>query len=242
MQPNRQFHWFPSIGSTMLAAAELASRGVASGTVVGADEQVAGQGRYGRVWHSEPEAGLYVSEVLRLSLAADELPVITLALGLATADAISRTCGVRCDLRWPNDVLIAQKKCAGILVQLHEPAVIAGIGVNVNHTVFPQELTNTATSLRLATGREQSREELLLNLVDSIDVHCDILAKEGREAILMLFSEHSSYVRGRRVIVDQGGASIEGTTEGLDESGFLIVRKLDGRRSLILAGGVRPAP
>jgi BirA family biotin operon repressor/biotin-[acetyl-CoA-carboxylase] ligase len=120
--------------------------------------------------------------------------------------------------------------------------VIAGIGINVNHTAFPQELTNTATSLRIATGREHSREELLLNLVDCIDVHCDILAKKGREAILMLFSEHSSFVRGRRVVVDQGGASIEGTTEGLDESGFLIVRKPDGRRSLILAGGVRPAP
>ena len=94
--------------------------------------------------------------------AATDVPVVTLALGLAAADAITRTCGVACDLRWPNDVLIQDKdkakKCCGILTQLHSQAIVAGIGINVNHAHFPDEISQLATSLRIATGREQSRE------------------------------------------------------------------------------------
>ena len=154
----------PVIGSTMQMASELAAKGCPSGTVVGADEQTAGRGRYGRVWHSEPGSGLYVSEVLRLRLPPADLPAVTLTLGLAVAEAILNTTGIPCDLRWPNDVMVAGKKCAGILVQLQDDAVIAGIGVNVNQTVFPEELQPLATSLRIVSGREQSRDALFENL------------------------------------------------------------------------------
>lgn len=240
-QPERQIYWFDSIGSTMEAAEQLADQGCASGTVAGAEEQTAGHGRHGRSWYSEREAGLYISEVLRLEVPPDALPVVTLALGLAAADAILKTSGVVCDLRWPNDVLAGGKKCAGILVQLHGSAVIAGIGVNVNQTGFPEELRPLATSLRLATGRMQSREELLVHLLQSTGELCGILKEDGKEAILRMFAQASTFASGRHVVVDQGGALLEGTTEGLDESGFLILRQKDGRRSLVLAGGVRPA-
>ena len=102
----------------MRAAAELAGQGCPSGTVVGADEQTAGRGRHGHSWHSEAAAGLYITEILRLPVKPDELPIVTLMLGLAAAEAIFQTCGIQCDLRWPNDVLIGSRKCAGILVQL----------------------------------------------------------------------------------------------------------------------------
>lgn len=238
--PERDIRWFDTIDSTMIEAGRLAGQGCASGTVVGAEEQLAGQGRYGRTWHSEKECGLYLSVVLRLAVARDALPVVTLALGLATADAIVESTGISCDLRWPNDVLIDGKKCAGILTQLHDEAVIAGIGINVNQSEFPRELQGTATSLRLVTRMSQSREALLGSLLESIDTYTKMLETEGRKAILEAFTHASSYVRGRRVVVDQGGATIQGVTEGLDPSGFLIVRKDDGRATLILAGGVRP--
>jgi BirA family biotin operon repressor/biotin-[acetyl-CoA-carboxylase] ligase len=224
----------------MQIAAELASQGCASGTVVGADEQTAGHGRHGRTWHSERKAGLYISQVLRLQMAPEDLPVVTLALGLAVTEAILSATGIPCDLRWPNDVMAAGKKCCGILVQLHDDAVIAGIGINVNQSAFPEELRAIATSLRIVSGREQSRELLLEKLLESIDSFLETLRVDGKDAILRMFSEASSYVRGRRVVVDQGGQSLEGTTDGLDASGFLILRKNDGQRTLILAGGVRP--
>ena len=240
MTAGRAIHWFPVVGSTMQVAAELCAKGCPSGTVVGADEQTAGHGRYGRPWHSEANSGLYISVVLRLRIPARSLPAVTLALGLAAAEAILSATGVACDLRWPNDVMAAGKKCCGILVEFHDGAMIAGIGVNVNQTVFPEELNALATSLRIVSGAEQSRQLLLERLLESIDSFIETLQVEGKDAILRMFSEASSYVRGRRVVVDQGSTLLEGTTDGLDASGFLFLRKNDGQRTLILAGGVRP--
>jgi BirA family biotin operon repressor/biotin-[acetyl-CoA-carboxylase] ligase len=237
----RQIHRFESVDSTMIRAAALAVSGCECGTVVVADEQTAGQGRLGRSWHSEKDAGLYMSQVLRLKICPDTLPIVTLALGLATAEAITDIAGVACDLRWPNDVLVSGKKCAGILVQLQDGALILGIGINVNHTSFPPEIASVATSLRIATGRAHSRDALLDKLLASIDEHLDTLLKSGKDAVLCAFTGASSYVRGRRVVVDTGGESVEGTTDGLDPQGFLVLRQNDGRRRLILAGGVRPA-
>jgi BirA family transcriptional regulator, biotin operon repressor / biotin---[acetyl-CoA-carboxylase] ligase len=238
--PHSNVHWHATIPSTMHAAAELAAAGAPNGTVVGADEQTAGLGRHGRRWHSEPDSGLYISIVLRYPFTPDSLPLVTLALGLATAEAIQHTCAIACDLRWPNDVLIGSKKCAGILAQLDAPAVIAGIGINVNHAAFPPDIAPLATSLRIAAGRAQSREDLLCALLPAVDTWCALLATSGRDAILDAFSHASSYVRDRRVQVDQDGASLIGTTEGLTASGFLVLRADDGKRNLIVTGGVRP--
>lgn len=242
--PQRQIHWFASVNSTMTLAAGLARDGCPSGTVVGADGQVAGIGRHGHTWHSEAEAGLYVSVVLRLPVSANDLPVLMLALGLATQRAIADVTGLAADLRWPNDVLVddngTAKKCAGILAQLEGEAVVAGIGINVNHTVFPSKIESLATSLRLAGKRGVSREDLLVVLLEEIDACCGVLTVEGPSTILDLFARHSSYAQGRRVRVEQDGATIEGTTCGVDASGFLVVRQDNGKETTILAGGVRP--
>jgi BirA family biotin operon repressor/biotin-[acetyl-CoA-carboxylase] ligase len=224
----RRFEWFESIGSTMTVAAQLAREGCEHGTVVGADEQTAGVGRHGRAWHSPKGTGLYVSIVLRLPRA---LPVVMLALGLAAREAIAEATGLAPDLRWPNDVLIDGRKCAGIIAQLEGDAVIAGIGINVSQTEFPPEIE--ATSLLLA-GASVTREDVLNSLVEAVDRYCG----EAPETILRMFEESSSYARGRRVRVEQG--AIEGVTCGLDASGFLIVRQDDGRDTTVLAGGVRP--
>jgi BirA family biotin operon repressor/biotin-[acetyl-CoA-carboxylase] ligase len=238
--PDRRIDWHATIGSTMSEASSLASGGCPSGTIVGADEQTAGLGRYGRHWHSEPGAGLYVSFVLRYTFAPDTLPLVTLALGLAAQDAILKSTDLMCDLRWPNDVLVQNKKCAGILTQLEAPAIIAGIGINVNHSNFPEELQPIATSLRIASGREQSRERLLVELAQSVDNFCSMLEHEGVTPILDMFSRVSSYVHGRRVQVDQGDVTLQGTTAGLNSSGFLMLEGDDGKQSVIIAGGVRP--
>jgi len=224
--PGRRIDYYPTLDSTMTVAA-----GCAPGTVILAGEQTAGQGRHGHSWHSEAGAGLYCSIVL------EPAPVLTLALGLAAAEAITRTTGVACDLRWPNDVMLGTRKVAGILVQLVDGRAIAGIGINVNHTEFPPELANEATSLRLWSGQEVDPTDLALALLQSVEV----FAKEDREAILRLFTHASSYAAGRRVTVQQPGGTIHGVTAGLDPEGFLIVRKDDGTDTLILAGGVRAA-
>jgi BirA family biotin operon repressor/biotin-[acetyl-CoA-carboxylase] ligase len=225
--PDRRIDYHPSIDSTMHAAA-----GLEPGSVVLADEQTAGQGRHGHAWHSEPGAGIYCSMVL------PPTPLLTLALGLATAEAIVSAAGIACDLRWPNDVMLGNRKLAGILVQLADGRAIAGIGINHAHRRFPPELEEEATSLALAwtgSGSLPSREEILLALVRAVDE----FTGEDAPTILRLFTHASSFASGRRVVVNLPDGTITGTTCGLDDAGFLRVRKDDGTVTLILAGGVR---
>ncbi len=151
---NRDLRYFDSIDTTMREAAALAATGSPPGTTVIAEEQTAGQGRHGHAWHSEHGAGLYCS----ILLPRETSPTLTMALGLAVGEAITASTLHTCDLRWPNDVMIGNKKVAGVLAQLVDNAAIAGIGVNVNHTRFPAELAEEATSLRLESGRDPSRE------------------------------------------------------------------------------------
>ena len=186
--PGRGLHFFDTIDTTMREAASLAAAGAPSGTAVIAEEQTAGQGRHGHTWHSEKAHGLYVSIVLRPDLPKDAASALTLALGLATLDAISAATGLTCDLRWPNDVMINNKKCAGILAQLLESAAIAGIGINVNHPRLPVDLFDEATSLRLESGVEQSRERVLIELLPAVDRHVAILAEAGPGHILAEFA------------------------------------------------------
>lgn len=236
----RRIEWHRSIGSTMTRAAQLAREGCESGAVVGADEQTAGIGRHGHGWHSEPESGLYVSIVLRLPVGANHLPVVMLMLGLAAQEAIVEMSGLAADLRWPNDVLIGGKKCAGILAQFEGGAVIAGIGINAGHATFPEGIAELATSLRIE-GAPVAREDLLLALLRAVDEFSTILIERGSEAILRLFARESSYADGRRVRIEKDGGVIEGVTCGLDASGFLVVRDDNGKETKILTGGVRPA-
>jgi BirA family transcriptional regulator, biotin operon repressor / biotin---[acetyl-CoA-carboxylase] ligase len=201
-----------------------ARRDMQAGRIVGAEAQTAGMGRHGRKWISEAGAGLYVSMVL----AARPVPVIMLSLGLATRDAIG--CG---DIRWPNDVLLNGKKCAGVLAQLEGDMIIAGIGINVSQTAFPAGLETPATSL-LLEGVKVSREDLLVALAESADRYTRLDADE----VMREFTNASTYVSGKRVRIETG---LEGTTCGLDPAGFLRVREDNGTETTILAGGVRPA-
>jgi BirA family biotin operon repressor/biotin-[acetyl-CoA-carboxylase] ligase len=212
-------HRYKTIDSTMTAAA-----GLPLGDVVVAEEQTAGQGRHGHSWQSEP-GGLYCSIVL------EPRPLLTLALGLAAAEAI----GAGCDLRWPNDVMLGGRKVAGILVQLVDGRAIAGIGINLNQTSFEEGLE--ATSLRIHTGRAACAAAMLDALLNAIDTNIAL----APEDVLRLFTQSSTYAAGRRVVVHQPEGMIRGITAGLTPDGFLVVRKDDGTDTLIVAGGVRAA-
>ena len=236
----RTIEWHESIDSTMHRAAELASEGCETGTIVGADRQTEGQGRLGRIWHSVP-GGLHFTIVLRPRVEMRDLPVVTMALGLAVADAVQMFAGLAVDLRWPNDVMVGERKLAGILTQWHDGAVLAGIGLNMSQADFPPELRDQATSLILETGSVQNRDLLLRAIAASIETHVRILETGGITPILRLFSNASSYVAGKRVRVEMTGGDVLGTTAGLTPDGFLLLRRDDGTELTITAGGVRPA-
>ena len=242
----RPIHYYRSIDTTMRAAADLAERGEPAGAVVVAEEQTQGRGRLGRSWISEPESGLYFSVILRPSVPAAQAAVVTLALGLAVARAIQSVGGVPCDLRWPNDVLIGERKCCGILAEMTAEGervrhIVAGIGVNVNHANLPAELADSATSLCMESGCEYSREALLAEILKEIDRYLGVLAERGPAAIVELFSRASSYAGGKHVVVVNGAERTSGVTAGLTAAGVLLLRREDGSVTPVLAGSVRPA-
>lgn len=235
--PGRRVEYFEVLDTTMREAAELAAGGAPPGTVVIAGEQTAGQGRHGHAWHSEAGSGLYLSLVLPPA----SPPAVTLALGLAAAEAISRVTDLECDLRWPNDLLLNERKAAGILVHVESSVLTAGIGINVNHAVFPEELVDIATSLRREARRPFAREDVAVELCGAVDRYIRMLHAAGKDKIFALFSRRSSYARGRAVAVDRPEGTLRGVTAGLDRDGFLRVRTPDGQEHLIMAGGVRAA-
>ena len=239
LRPQNEFHYFPSVQSTMSEAASLASIGAPHGTVVLAGQQTNGIGRFGRSWISEPEVGIYTSILLRLPLPSTQVPIVSLLLGLSISDAIKKSANLTCDLRWPNDVLLRERKVAGTLARLTDNCIIAGIGINVNSTAFPENLRTPATSLLLADGgRPHSRELLLVQLLQSLDTFSNLLLVKGPQSILDAFSAASSYVKDRRILIEESG--LHGLTQGLDEHGFLLVRLAAGEVHPIVSGGIRP--
>jgi BirA family transcriptional regulator, biotin operon repressor / biotin---[acetyl-CoA-carboxylase] ligase len=241
----QQIHHYYKIGSTNAAAMEAAAAGAPEGSVFLAEEQTAGRGRCGNRWHSSRSTGIYCSVVLRPNLPPSDALILSLAAGLAVNSAVREIDSrVNTDLKWPNDLLLDGKKFCGILTEMNAEAtrvrhIVVGIGINVNQQKFPEELREIATSLRLASGNEWSRVELAAALLKSLDrEYRDLLNKPNvRESILRRFAEHSSYVRGRNVRIEENGG-FDGVTEGLDSRGFLQVRTVQGLR-VVLSGTVR---
>lgn len=237
-----KLHYFERTESTNVTANIEALGGVEEGSVYIADAQTGGRGRGGHSWHSEPGAGIYLSAVLRPRLLPTDLLWFSLAAGLAVRTAVEEVTSLVPDLRWPNDLLLHKKKFCGILTEMNaEPTrtrfVVVGIGMNVNHDGFPSELQAVATSLRLETGREYQREPLIGALLRALHNEYTGLAVEGGPAsIRRRFEAASSSARGKRVHVEEGDYT--GTTEGLDDRGFLRVRTETGLRT-VLSGGVR---
>ena len=241
---DEHLHHFYKIGSTNTAAMAAAAEGAPEGSVFLAEEQTAGRGRSSNQWQSPHSTGIYCSVVLRPAVPPSEVLALSLAAGLAVRAAIEQVDSrVIADLKWPNDVLIGGKKVCGILAEMNAEAtrvryIVVGIGINVNQTGFPQELS--ATSLRLATGSEWSRVEVLAALLKSLDrEYRQLLADSGaQESIFRRFAESSSWVQGKAVRIEETGSSFEGTTEGLDARGFLRVRTGRGLQ-IVLSGSVR---
>jgi BirA family transcriptional regulator, biotin operon repressor / biotin---[acetyl-CoA-carboxylase] ligase len=233
-----KIHYAAVTGSTNSDALVAARGGAPHGSVWLADEQQAGRGRGGHLWHSAPGEGLYVSVLLRLEIPASRLLLLPLVGGLASAATIAALSGLSIDLRWPNDLLIGPRKAGGILVEADSAVAVIGIGINVHQKTFPPGLATPATSLDLAAGRPISRQKLLVALLQSLERETRVLFDpEAAQAIPARVEAASSWARGRRVEV-HGPQACTGVTAGLDPQGFLRVETASGLVT-VKTGGIR---
>jgi BirA family transcriptional regulator, biotin operon repressor / biotin---[acetyl-CoA-carboxylase] ligase len=215
----------PQTGSTNADLLERARSGAAEGLVLVAEEQTAGRGRLGRAWSAPPGAGLIFSVLLRpAEVPPARLGWLPLLTGVAVATAVRDQAGVPASLKWPNDVLVADRKLAGILAEAHGDAVVVGVGLNV--TLSQAELpVPTATSLRLADAASTDRTALLAVILTELGRRYQTWRADRDGAEL-----RAEYLRwcatiGREIRVElPGGAVLTGTAADVDEVGRLVVR------------------
>ena len=238
----KPLHVLAETTSTNDEAKHAAKAGAPHGATWVADSQSAGRGRQGRAWISPRRENLLFSVLMRLRCAPARLPPLALVAGLAARDAVARALGPGSPhvigLKWPNDVVVGEKKIAGVLVEAtlsggKVDAIVVGIGINVHTRNFPDEIAPIATSLALLGAAPPDRAELLADTLASLDRDMHLAADRGLGLVHARLTQHDA-LRGRRVHGELG----EGTAEGIDLEGMLLVRRDDGVRMRWGAGEV----
>jgi BirA family biotin operon repressor/biotin-[acetyl-CoA-carboxylase] ligase len=224
--------------STNDVARLLASAGAREGAVVVAGRQTKGRGRLGRVWLS-PEGGLWCSIVLR-PIGRTPAGLLSLAAGVAACEAIEMASGVRAGLKWPNDVVLGDRKVGGILIEGAADATIAGFGINVRVPMedLPPDAAEMATSLHLAAGRPMDREAVLEPLLERFARWYQVWL-DGGTGIVEAWSLRDVTL-GRPVRISMSGETLEGTADGVEPDGALRVREASGRTRRVVAGDLVP--
>jgi BirA family biotin operon repressor/biotin-[acetyl-CoA-carboxylase] ligase len=246
--------WVAETGSTNADVMALIAGGAPEGIVCVADHQTAGRGRQGRTWSAPPGASLLATVLLRPPAAV--APLVTTALALAACAAVEDRTGIAPQLKWPNDLLVGERKLAGVLAEAAWPAgsdiasgyrepkphdraaVAAGIGINCNWPdEFPPEIEATAVALNHLTGAPVDREALLATLLVGLEARYGGLVAEGGAALRAEWRRRSATL-GRRVRLEVGIEDVHGTAVDITDDGRLIVDTDDGDRRVFAAGDV----
>ncbi len=240
----RRIHFHDEVESTNDLASDLANDGEPEGTVVIADEQLAGKGRMDRTWVSPSGLNLYLSVILRPPVTPWEAPqmsIVTVAAVVRAIESVARDLSI--GIKWPNDVMCGGRKLAGILCELHSDMdlvrhLIAGIGINVNMTDLGDELEGRATSLLIETGRDISRPLLAGTLLNELEKAYAHWLGHGLADFIPFWEDHSVLEEGRTVVIEMPSGSVSGRVRGLSVSGGLEIEEADGSLREILSGDV----
>ena len=245
----RQVLVYERTASTNDVVEKLALDGAAGGVVVFAESQTHGRGRMGRSWASPRGKGLWFSTLLRPKLPMSSVARLTIAASVAIARAIREQTGLAADIKWPNDIFIAGRKCAGILAEVRTEMdaikfVILGIGLDVNCDAgdFPPEVRRVATSLKMELAKQERepilRGDLAVALLRELDRACRLAGDdEGFDGIRREWGRLSSTL-GKRVALQIGPHRLEGHAQALDEDGSLLVRCDNGCIEHAVSGDV----
>lgn len=244
------------VDSTNEEAKRGADNGAEHGTVYVADEQTAGKGRRGRSWLSESRENLYFTLLLRPKLAPEKVTMLTLVMAYAVAVAVEKVTGLQTSIKWPNDIVVNDKKVCGILSEMKLDKqrcayCVVGVGMNIGQTQFPEELQDKATSLQAELLNAKSVytvSEELSAAPDKQTILQEILVAFEKayeafleaETLLPLLETYNAHLvnKNRRVKVLEPSGAYEGTALGVTATGELLVEKSDGTVQRVYAGEV----
>jgi len=238
----KEIHHHRQVSSTQEAAKGLAAEGAKEGTAVIAEIQARGKGRRGREWHS-PAGGVYMSVILMPQMSPARAPLLTLLAGVAVAKVLRHLYDLKAELKWPNDVMVDDRKICGILTEMtaETEAVdycIVGIGINANIKLadFPSKFRETTTSLKEELGKNVSRAELVRRLLEEMERLYNVFREGGPAPILKEWKALTNTLGALVRITDTG--VIEGRAVDVDQDGALIVELADGSLKRVIAGDV----
>lgn len=240
-----------TIGSTNTRAAELAAEGAPEGVMILARHQSAGRGRLGRTWVSPIDAGLCMSLILRPKTPQTQIPLLTIATGIAVADAIRDVCGLDVGLKWVNDIIYDRRKVGGILAEMPAltnataaakqlpQAVIVGIGINVNlkPDEIPEELIHKLDSLARIKGEDVNANSIAAAIANQFEKTSALLDPSTAQQLTDRWRALSITI-GQTIETVNSDSKIEGKAVDITDSGALIVELADGSRKTLHAGEI----
>jgi len=242
----RKIYYFSKLESTNIIAKEKATHkeeGVNEGTIVIAERQSAGKGRLGRKWFS-PTGGIWLSIILYPQLSPSYIPRITLMTAVAVVKAIERCAQIKGQIKWPNDILINEKKVCGILTEMSAELdlinwVVVGIGINVEikKQEFPEDIREKTTSLKEALRKEISRVRLVQIFLKEFERYYELLKKREISLILKEWKSYS-HTLGKKIKINIGENIVTGEAIDINEEGALILKKGDGELIEIISGTI----
>lgn len=239
---------YQSLCSTNDQAEALAQNGGAEGMVVLAEEQTRGKGRAGRQWHSCAYRGVWMSVILRPRMDLQSAAFLTQIASAAVGKTVERQAGA-VEIKWPNDIYLGGKKLGGILTEVEEKNgkamyMIVGIGINVNQDAedFPMMAANTAISLKMALGREISREDVICGVLNELEPLYEAYQSHRDGNTAVRFCESHSNLIGKRITIQRNGQTASAWVTGLGDRGELCVRFSDGRVDKLSSGEITVRP
>jgi BirA family biotin operon repressor/biotin-[acetyl-CoA-carboxylase] ligase len=242
----KEIYYFPELKSTNIRAKEKAlhgAEGISEGTLIVAERQSAGKGRLGREWFS-PVGGIWFSVILYPQLSPSYISRITLMTAVAVVKAIKICTQIKSQIKWPNDILINEKKVCGILTEMSAELdiinwVVVGIGINVNIDLreFPEDIQENTISLKETSGKEISRVKLAQTFLQEFEKYYEILKRREFSSILKEWKLYS-HTLGKKIRVDIGERIITGEAVDINEEGSLILKKEDGELVEIISGTI----
>ncbi|MCX8031588.1 MAG: biotin--[acetyl-CoA-carboxylase] ligase [Thermodesulfovibrionales bacterium] len=239
------FLYYETLPSTNNTATELALKGYPEWTIIVADRQTHGRGRMGRSWFSPPGKNIYMSIILKPSFPPREMTILTIMSAVACCKALRKIYTAEVFIKWPNDLLVNEKKLGGILTEIKADSdkisyAILGIGINVNldQEELSEDIEDTATSLKILTGKQYKRTSIIIEILRELYEHYEILLKKGKQNLLAQWKQLNCTL-GKRVKVYMGKEIYEGLAETIDDEGLLIVKLQDSSLIKVSFGDIK---